>query len=187
MGYVGYSMSERARDAYSDGLVPLSKITKEHIDALGLNMPVFIFKGFCVHFGTSEWHHTSMHYNKTYFYNIKDVASQIKALTKQERELIVNKIRLEKAAKESASVKGYYAVLTYEEWSGSKRFGKWVTYTSEVYIIENTAYVLGTSGKKQINGTHILKIENKGSRLPSGFNKQKRDFTFSKHTKLKNL
>lgn len=187
MGYVGYSMSERARDAYSDGLVPLSKITKAHVDALGLNMPVFIFKGFCVHFGTSEWHHTSMHYNQTYFYNIRDVAVQIKALTKAESELIIHKIRLEKAAKDSAEVKGYYALLTYEEWSGSKSYGKWVKYTSEVFIVDQTAYILGNASKKQTNGMHILKIENKGTRLPSGFDKQKRDFTFSKHTKLKNM
>lgn len=187
MGYVGYSMSERARDAYNDGLVPYSKITKMHVDALGLNMPVFIFKGFCVYFGTNEWHHTSMHYNQTYFYNLRDVATKIKALTPQERDSIINKIRSEKLAKDSAEVTGYYALLTYEVWSGSKRFGKWVVYTSEVYIVDQTAYVLGTAGKKQTNGMHILKIENKGTRLPSGFDKQKRDFTFRTHTKLKNM
>ena len=187
MGYVGYSMSERARDAYSDGLVPLSKITKLHVDALGLNMPLFIFKGFCVYFGTNEWHHTIMHYNKTYFYNIKDVAIQIKALTKEERDTIIHKIRVEKKAKDFESIKGYYALLTYEEWSGSKRYGKWVKSTSEVFIVDQIAYILGTVGKKQTNGMHILKIENKGTRLPSSFDKQKRDFTFSKHTKLKNM
>ena len=59
-GYVGYSMSKRAAQAYDDGKLTYSKLpiwAKRMIDA-GL-------------VETDEWHHTSSYGNETPFYNIK--------------------------------------------------------------------------------------------------------------------
>ncbi len=50
-GYNGYSMSNRAVQAYEDGLVPASKIRE---------VPTPLIQEFCRY---AEWHHTSSQYN----------------------------------------------------------------------------------------------------------------------------
>lgn len=72
-GYDGYSMSNNARRAYTDGLLPASKMIKELKKRFpktfkGLNTKVF--KKFVT---ASEWHHTSCKYNETKFYSLIDV------------------------------------------------------------------------------------------------------------------
>lgn len=59
-GYVGYSMSKRAAEAYEDGKLTYSKLptwAKRMVDA-GLVT-------------TNEWHHTSSYGNETPFYNVQ--------------------------------------------------------------------------------------------------------------------
>lgn len=81
-GYNGWSMSNNAVEAYSNGEKPLSKWTKADIfdtieeqkiklkcsiDKLR-KLPVKILKDICLTY--SSWHHTSNHYNKTDFYSL---------------------------------------------------------------------------------------------------------------------
>ena len=80
-GYVGYSMSNNAVDAYNAGEMPFSKWTKTAIlqqvteiygktlaqAVSGWSLPklkgVFLYK--------SSWHHTSKMYNRTDFYSVR--------------------------------------------------------------------------------------------------------------------
>jgi len=71
-GYVGYSMSKRAEQAYDDGKLTYSKLpiwAKRMVDS-----------GMAT---TNEWHHTSSYGNKTSFFNVQQFFDH---LTDQERE-----------------------------------------------------------------------------------------------------
>jgi len=71
-GYVGYSMSKRAAQAYDDGKLTYSKLpiwAKRMVDS-----------GMAT---TNEWHHTSSYGNKTSFFNVQQFFDH---LTDQERE-----------------------------------------------------------------------------------------------------
>ena len=78
-GYDGYSMSNNARYAYANGEMPMSKWSKANIvDAVSeINSDIDISK---LNLDTlkkkflrrSSWHHTSMHYNVTDFYSIRE-------------------------------------------------------------------------------------------------------------------
>jgi hypothetical protein len=57
-GYNGFSMSNNAVQAYRKGLVPASKV--------GCGIPVALIRKYC---RSAEWHHTSMHYNETDFFD----------------------------------------------------------------------------------------------------------------------
>lgn len=90
-GYSGWSMSNNAVDAYSNGEKPLSKWTKADIfDTIEeqeielkcsmekfKKLPVKVLKEVCLRY--SSWHHTSNHYNQTDFYSL-DI-SRIENLT----------------------------------------------------------------------------------------------------------
>ena len=80
-GYVDYSMSVRAQEAYERGLMPLSKWTKKAIiDAIRKQYPEYadLFSQFPVAFlkayvlEEKEWHHTSKLYNETSFYGLDE-------------------------------------------------------------------------------------------------------------------
>jgi len=71
-GYVGYSMSKRAANAYEDGKLTYSKLptwAKRMVDS-----------GMAT---TDEWHHTSSYGNQTPFYNVQQFFDH---LTDEERE-----------------------------------------------------------------------------------------------------
>ncbi|MCX8003340.1 MAG: hypothetical protein N2688_00030 [Burkholderiaceae bacterium] len=60
-GYDGFSMSNRARDAYRSGLRPASKIGRVPADLIRRFVP------------PEEWHHTSVRFNRTEFYSPRRV------------------------------------------------------------------------------------------------------------------
>ena len=73
-GYDGYSMSNRARQAYSEGLLPASKMVaqlKKRYPRSFRGLTVAIFRE--VVGQGDEWHHTSKKYNETKFYSMKSV------------------------------------------------------------------------------------------------------------------
>ena len=79
MGYVGYSMSERAAAAYDAGEMPASKMARR------LNVSTAAVRGVMK---PSSWHHTSKRYNRTDFYLIEDPDAEVPAcvLIKKMRE-----------------------------------------------------------------------------------------------------
>lgn len=89
-GYDGYSMSNRARRAYADGKMPLSKIRKRDLEENGIDVTVSQFKR-AVELGVidaSEWHHTSKRYNKTKFFDLPGIYEAL-----QDGELTLDEIR----------------------------------------------------------------------------------------------
>lgn len=80
-GYDGYSMSNNARDAYERGLVPASKITKALLEKHNIKESVGFIKWMIKegHLVADEWHHSSKHYNRTNFYDLKILAEELEA------------------------------------------------------------------------------------------------------------
>lgn len=86
-GYIGYSMSVRACEAYESGEKPFSKWQKQDILSelknQGFNTEVLekislkILKEVFLY--ESSWHHTSKYFNKTYFYSVIDFENDIEA------------------------------------------------------------------------------------------------------------
>lgn len=166
-GYNGYSMSNRAVEAYSNGEKPLSKWTKaeiisavseldpvkaellKHVKALTLKEKVL----YC-----SSWHHTSSRFNKTNFYRIDE--DFIGGLTEEDIAEMASENRNEK--KKSKTYKGD---IFYIEWSGTRNYPKAEEKClSNVNIEERGAfyYVTDDAGtellKKKIgsNGTRVV-------------------------------
>jgi len=68
-------MSNRAVRAYSEGKLPVSKITLAALRAAGWtgtkkSALAYVNSG---EWKSCEWHHTSKHYNRTYFYDLSDI------------------------------------------------------------------------------------------------------------------
>lgn len=87
-GYIGYSMSRRAAEAYEDGEMPKSKWTKKamvaaiqsYCDEFDMFFDPDLLKGmhkdevFERFFHESSWHHTSKFFNETDFYKLDEDA-----------------------------------------------------------------------------------------------------------------
>lgn len=87
-GYIGYSMSRRAAEAYEDGEMPKSKWTKKamvaaiqsYCDEFDMSFDPDVLKGmhkdevFERFFHESSWHHTSKFFNETDFYKLDEDA-----------------------------------------------------------------------------------------------------------------
>lgn len=128
-GYNGWSMSNNAVEAYSNGEKPLSKWTKADIfdtieeqkiklkcsiDKLR-KLPVKILKDICLTY--SSWHHTSNHYNKTDFYSLD--ADRIENLTDDKIEELLSDYKADKKA-ESKPLEEKWE-CAFLEWSGSRK------------------------------------------------------------------
>lgn len=121
-GYNGYSMSNRAVEAYLNGEKPLSKWTKaEIISAISEIEPSKAELLSKVKLSTlkenvlyrSSWHHTSDRYNKTNFYSIDE--DFINGLT--EEDIAEMALANRDAKKQSKTYKGD---IFYLEWSGTR-------------------------------------------------------------------
>lgn len=97
-GYVGWSMSQRAYQAYEDGEMPLSKWNKKLIieaiqqkvedEELVIKFDIELFKKLSVktmkmfYLYNSSWHHTGKYCRVTEFYSLNDYA--LEELTNEE-------------------------------------------------------------------------------------------------------
>jgi len=151
-GYSGISMSNNAVKAYSEGKVPLSKITRKKLNQHGITISVDMFKYLCKIgvFEPCEWHHTSMDYNMTNFYDLeqaakklpkldldrwsKDYKAQKKATKHKEKDNIIN-----------------YAYVSYDVPSGLGKKRRYYTREDYAVILNGWAYLVSGS-KKNING-----------------------------------
>lgn len=128
-GYVGYSMSVRAVQAYEDGDRPKSKWTKKEIlsrieyknynftkEAIN-KMPVKILKEQLL--TRTSWHHTGKFLNKTEFYNID--YDYLDELTNEKIENIIKEYKEEEEKKKTKKYKG---TIKYLEWGRNKKASK---------------------------------------------------------------
>ena len=70
-----YGKSNRAVRAEENGLFPISKLRKKHLEEEGIGFTVKEAKILAKFelWKPCEWHHTSKFYNKTYYYCIDDL------------------------------------------------------------------------------------------------------------------
>ena len=172
-GYDGYSMSVRAKEAYANEEMPITKWTKTaiieqlegietdeviveaakrlHVDEL---RNLFLFK--------SSWHHTSKCFNETDFYSVDPTGVTVDVI----EDVIRN--RKPKAAPEPVPL--VLAEVEYGEWEGSRNRPKLVNYSSLAVIAGKWAYVYdgyGNIRKKKVDGSHF-EIVKKYDRAPKG-------------------
>lgn len=169
-GYTGYSMSQRAAEAYENGEKPLSKWTKNEIinkikDIDKEKAQVFskvklaVLKDTVLRY--SSWHHTSSRCNKTDFY---EVSAEII------EEMAINDI-LALSKKEDAKeepVNKYKGTIRYLEWSGTRKHPKgtehkledvWIEEKGCFYLVMNDKGELVIKKKIGSNGTVVTKTE----------------------------
>lgn len=133
-GYKGYSMSNNAVIAYSNGEMPYSKWTKddiineiENIDETKVEFAKQLtakeLKEFLL--SRTSWHHTSIHYNKTDFYSVDE--NRVEMLNQEQidhlKSLRVKKVRAKKEVIKPTYITAY---VTYSEWEGSRKHPKLV-------------------------------------------------------------
>ena len=135
MGYVGYSMSENAVEAYDNGEMPMSSWRKKDIlcaieeaienEELELQCnyeklkkaPVKVLKNVCLE--CTSWHHTSKFYNETDFYSLDLYA--IEGLTDEDLEEYIEEYREEQREKKKNKPKEEKARCSFLEWYGTRR------------------------------------------------------------------
>lgn len=152
-GYSGFSMSNRAVEAYENGEKPISKWTKtaffeelnenlqdyniiaEKINALK-TLKVSILKERFLK--KSSWHHTSNYFNNTNFYSIN--YSKIEEMTIEE----IKKLKeLNKGIPETTESEKKKGKINFLEWSGSRKHPKATERILEdVYILEKVVFIM---------------------------------------------
>ena len=111
-GYNGFSKSNNACDAEANGRFPASECAKR------LGVPVEFVRAQ----GTSEWHHTSKHYNCTDYYDLDSIREH---LDTDEGSAQFDAIKSELQAKKSApEIVHAPADVKWLEWSGSRNHPK---------------------------------------------------------------
>ena len=163
-GYHGFSMSNRAIEAYNNGEKPFSKWTKQDIlDVIEeykqesddstvyelANVRAGVLKAHLLH--KSSWHHTGKFCNCTDFYSIDfDLIDSLDLKT-------VKEWQLEKIKKEVEQIKKYECI--YLEWTGTRKHPKANEVKAKGIIKGNWFYPDNENFKKSINanGFKILK------------------------------
>lgn len=145
-GYAGYSMSNRAVEAYEEGEKPLSKWRKADIieaveeliedqELINLVKKVNLATLKDKMLVYSSWHHTSSMCNRTDFYKI-DVEF-IENLKKEDIENMISTKPKKKEAEENV----YFGNFKYLEWSGSRKHPKATEKTLEnVKVVEKGCF-----------------------------------------------
>lgn len=177
-GYNGYSMSNRAVEAYDNGEKPLSKWTKAAIidevkDNIDENNTPFTMavlekapKAVLVDLllRRSSWHHTSSYCNSTDFYSV-----DIDLLKQLTNEAIKESVESHKTTtcKKEPVVNKYKGIIRYLEWSGTRNHPKATEMElKDVNIEEKGCFYIVTDDKgsqllkKKIgsNGTYVTRL-----------------------------
>jgi hypothetical protein len=166
-GYSGYSMSNRAREAYEDGEKPLSKWTKadiiaaiSEIDEEKANafkkVKLSTLKNTVLRY--SSWHHTSSKCNKTDFYEVSEHV--IEEMNIEDIIALAEK----KEHKEENSINRFKGTIQYLEWSGTRKHPKATKCELKDVTIEEKGcyyYVYNDTGKLLLK----KKIGSRGTKI----------------------
>lgn len=111
-GYNGFSKSNNAIDAETNGRFPASECARR------LCVPVEFIRAQ----GTSEWHHTSKHYNCTEYYDLDLIREHLET---DEGRAKLDAINSElKAKKSTPEIVHAPADVKWLEWTGSRKHPK---------------------------------------------------------------
>lgn len=176
-GYMGNKMSVRAREAYDDGEMPLSKWNKAAIiegildciyeNDLKVNYTVKdlnkLTKNELERFlERSSWHHTGSYYNETNFYQIDE--ESVENFTLEELNQVINyrKPRAKPVRKEAPINMYITARVRFYNWEGTRKHPKKVLYDEIIRYRTNDKLVKTSRGTKRLSNMQILeKIEQK--------------------------
>lgn len=166
-GYSGYSMSNRAVEAYASGEQPLSKWSKDDIlEAIKEINPDIYDEAKKLSLGTlkdlalsqSSWHHTSNYFNKTDFYAIDE--DDIKELTSEKIAEAAKEQKEENERIKQAKAKNKDTVITakihYTEWVGGGRYKKPVEKEEIVSYSPNDSMINTASGSKRLTSVKVI-------------------------------
>lgn len=177
-GYNGWSMSNRAVEAYEDGQMPLSKWSKKLIlseierivdeEEIKANFSMENLNKMnkdeltCHLLSLNSWHHTSIYCNETNFYGID--TSAVEALTNEKiASIIASRMPKEKKPFEEKKPNLFITALVYyDQWEGTRNHPKKVYYEEVVHFRSNDKMVNTRCGNKRISSlTIIKKVEQK--------------------------
>lgn len=170
-GYSGYSMSNRAVEAYADGEMPLSKWSKqliidevvEYDHFTKEDLKKYTKKVLTEYFlERSSWHHTSSYCNETYFYSINEDRAEEGSI----EDLEELKEYYKKETKKVEKLKVTKSKVKYLEWSGSRSHPKATEVEDYTVIVGNWAYFTG--GNKKSLSSNGFKIIETYDRAPRG-------------------
>lgn len=157
MGYINYSMSENAYNAYLEEKKPFSQWSKSDILDVLENEEVYNaqeleqiskYSSAAIKralLNCTEWHHTSSYFNRTNFYKVY-TSYEFQELIER-LETITRNIKLDQEEKKEETFKKAY--VQYLEWSGTRKHPK---------VTEKKAYALIKCDWAYIsNGYHVFK------------------------------
>jgi hypothetical protein len=161
-GYSGYSMSNRASEAYNQGEKPLSRWTKEELldlcedkaHALSRLTASELRRELLVSAG---WHHTSSRCNVTDFYAFDEEA--LEAMTDERIASIIADRKPKAPRQPKAEVKQLRARVSFQVWSGTRKHPtcktvtEIVTWMSDKQMVETEA-----DGLKRLSSLTILEM-----------------------------
>ena len=161
-GYRGYSMSNRASEAYSQGEMPLSRWTKEEIldicedkaHALSRLTASELRRELLVSAG---WHHTSSRCNVTDFYSFDSDA--LEAMTDERIASIIADRKPKAPRQPKAEARQLKARVSFSVWRGTrkhptcKQVTEVVSWMSDKQMIETEA-----DGLKRLSSLTILEM-----------------------------
>lgn len=165
-GYDGYSMSNRAREAYDDGEKPLSKWRKSDIIDRVLEIQEdfevenftksdlqTVKKDVLVNYflEKSSWHHTSKYMNKTEFYSVNEEKVTETISEDLFKFALENNFKIEKTNIEPI-------LFTFEEFKrnpyGGRKHGRFES-VGEFYGLKIDNIIYYRYGSKRANGSHL--------------------------------
>ena len=164
-GYHNYSMSNNAINAYNEDKKPLSKFKKSDFLSYDLTLPVSFYKWMTtIDLWTAcEWHHSSKHYNKTYFYSIDDLVETIEEEKESDDKFLEKKLtewKEEKRKKKEEEEKEpeYKVICYYVTWGGSRRYPKKYEHEEKGVLIGDWIYLDGGGKKNKWSNNTDYKI-----------------------------
>lgn len=150
-------MSNRAVQAYENGKMPLSKVTKTALIRNGIRQNITV--GFAKWLLTTyikrcEYHHTGgTWYNTTDFYCLDSLADFIKSTNAN--DLAEMERAFKKSKQTTQTEQEQKAIATYHVWGGSRKHPKIIDTITQEGVIRGNWIHFKNGTKKNINGNHI--------------------------------
>lgn len=161
-GYSGYSMSNRAAEAYRQGEMPLSRWTKEEILDLCGNKAGMLSKLTASELRrellvSAGWHHTSSRCNCTDFYAFDEEA--LEAMTDERIASIIADRKPKAPRQPKAEVKQLRARVSFQVWSGTRKHPTCKTVTEIVtWMSDKLMAKTEADGLKRLSSLTILEM-----------------------------
>ena len=156
-GYCGYSKSNNALQAESEGKVTASELAKR----IGKGATAAAVKAVVPY---SEWHHTSSHFNKTYYYDFESSVlerAENRNITEAEAEASYIAEILAASKKDEGRIFENCSV-TWIEWCGSRKHPKAIRCETVSNVIykggQFVEFQHGTSTIKKKIGANGFKV-----------------------------